>query len=54
LIKVKGRFKVYLFHLVCFYQAYYTLVHYYSIADGGRIRFQILRSTGRPVATALY
>jgi len=47
---VKVRFRVYLLRLVCFYQAYCTLVVCYCYMTGGVL---ISRCTGVSVATAL-
>jgi len=41
--------------LLCFYQAYCTpVVRYWHVTGGGRIRFQLWRSTGGSIATALF
>ena len=48
------RFRVYLSRLVPFYQAYCTVVvRYCYVTSGASISFQISRSTGVSVATAL-
>jgi len=56
-VRVTARFRVYLLRLVHFYQAYYTLVVRYSTVTSQvayELSFQISRSTGVSVATALF
>jgi len=41
-VRFRVRFRVYLSHLLCFYQAYCTLVmRYCHVTKGGQIRLEI-------------